>query len=116
MPMLKRLSLFLFLGAFAGATFAQSYPAKPVRLLAYSGGAIEGLMRFIGRDLQASWGQPLVIDNRPGANGMIAGDACAKAPPDGYTLCMVAPSFLVLPLTNASVPFDISKDFAPVTN
>ena len=96
--------------------FAQSYPSKPVRLLSYSGAAIETLMRVIGREMQNGWGQPLIIENRPGANGIIAGEACAHAPADGHTLCMVDRTFLSLPQTADQVPFDVYKDFAPVTN
>ena len=109
-------ALALTFSCLSGHVLAQGFPAKPIRLLAYSGGAVEALMRQVGQEMQANWGQPLVWDNRPGANGMIAGEACARANADGYTLCMVAPSFLVLPLTNVRVPFDLGKDFAPVTN
>src|SRR4051812_19642258 len=116
MSSFKHVALLLALSLFTGASFAQAYPAKPVRLISYSGAAIETLMRLIGHDMQATWGQPLVIENRPGASGVIAGEACAKAPADGYTLCMVDRSFMVLPLTIAKLPFDVNRDFAPVTN
>ena len=116
MPAIRRLALLLALLAFTSGVQAQAYPAKPVRLISYSGAAVEALMRLIGHDMQANWGQPLVIENRPGANGIIAGEACARAAADGYTLCMVDRSFLVLPLTVAKLPFDVNKDFAPVTN
>jgi tripartite-type tricarboxylate transporter receptor subunit TctC len=99
-----------------GNAIAQSYPSKPIRLLSYSGAAVEALMRLIGHDMQANMGQPLVIENRSGANGIIAGEACARAPADGYTLCMVDRSFVILPLTVAKLPFDVNRDFAPVTN
>src|SRR4051794_31881720 len=92
-----RIALLYVLVTFTGFASAQPYPAKPVRLISYSGAAIEALMRVIGHDMQGNWGQPLVIENRPGANGVIAGEACAKAAPDGYTLCMVDRSFMVLP-------------------
>ena len=116
MPAVRRITLIAALLIFTGAAHAQGYPAKPVRLITYSGAAVEALMRLIGHDMQANWGQPLVIENRPGANGIIAGEACARASADGYTLCMVDRSFLVLPLTVAKLPFDVNRDFAPVTN
>ena len=115
-PVVQKTLVAIVCALSLGAPFAQSYPTKPIRLLSYSGAAVEALMRLIGHDMQANMGQPLVIENRSGANGIIAGEACARAPADGYTLCMVDRSFVILPLTVAKLPFDVNRDFAPVTN
>jgi tripartite-type tricarboxylate transporter receptor subunit TctC len=98
------------------AAVAQSYPVKPVRLLSGSGGAVEGVIRQLTQEMAASFGQPIVIENRPGGAGIVAGDACAKSAPDGYTLCFVDRTFMVLPLLTSKLPFDVERDFEPVTN
>ena len=102
--------------AMAQSALAQTFPVKPIRLISGSGAAVEALMRQIGQEMQGGMGQPLVIENRPGGNGIIAGEACARATPDGYTLCMVDRTFPVLPLLASRLPFDVNKDFDPVTN
>jgi tripartite-type tricarboxylate transporter receptor subunit TctC len=85
-------SLLVAIGfALCGATgaAAQTYPAKPVRVVVPypAGGVVDGLMRSVGQQFTETVGQPLIIDNKPGANTIIALEACAKSPPDGYTLC-----------------------------
>ncbi len=106
----------LALGSPLQFAHAQGYPSTPIRLLPGSGVAVEVLMRQIGQEMQAGLGQPLVIEARPGGTGIIAGEACAKSAPDGYTLCLVDRTFPMLPLLMSHVPFDVSKDFDPVTN
>src|SRR5262249_32404220 len=64
--------------------------------------------------LERSLGQPFIVDNRPAASGIVGTDAAAKAPPDGYTLLMVASSFTVVPATNAKLPYDSERDLAPI--
>jgi tripartite-type tricarboxylate transporter receptor subunit TctC len=81
-----------------------------------AGGSIDIAARLIGQKLTESLGRPLLIDNRPGANGMIAGEAGAKAAPDGYTFLMTSPSTLTINQhVYQKVPYDALKDFAPVT-
>jgi tripartite-type tricarboxylate transporter receptor subunit TctC len=96
---------------------AQAYPAKPVRAIVPSGtaGTTNIAARAIAESLAASLGQPVIVDNRPGADGIIGMEACAKAAPDGYTLCFGQPAPLsIVPHVNAKLPYDPARDFAPV--
>jgi len=70
--------------------------------------------RAIGRKLSEAWGQPVVVENRPGAGGMIGTSAVAAAPPDGYTLLLISSTFTINPAIKKNMPFDTSKDFTPV--
>ncbi|MCC7487107.1 MAG: tripartite tricarboxylate transporter substrate binding protein [Burkholderiales bacterium] len=99
------------------STLAPAYPAKPVRLiLSYPpGGATDVLGRMLGRALSETWGVQVVPDNRPGASGAIGTNLCVKSPPDGYTMCMVAPAQATASRLSSNVPFDSLKDFAHVT-
>ena len=96
---------------------SQTYPTKPVRLiLSYPpGGATDALGRLLGRSLSDAWGVPVVADNRPGASGNIGTGVCVKSPPDGYTLCMVAPAQAMASRLSSNVPYDSLKDFSHVT-
>ncbi len=110
----------VFIGLFvvAGA-HAQQYPSKPVRLTTYAspGGGYDRLLRVIADDLGRAWGQPVIVENRPGAGGIIQAEACAKAAPDGYTICQFDRGQVsMLPHLYKKLPFDTAKDFAPVTN
>jgi tripartite-type tricarboxylate transporter receptor subunit TctC len=102
----------------AGAALAQAYPGKPVRLVVgYSvGGGNDLIARIVAARMQDKLGQPVVVDNKPGAQAMIAAELVAKSPPDGYTLLM-APSGLltVNPAVYARLPYAPEKDFAPVS-
>jgi len=99
------------------AAHAQPYPAKPIRIIVpYApGGTSDILARQIGPKLTEAWGQPVIVENKPGANGNVGADFVAKSPPDGYTLLLTDVGGLVI---SASVypklPFDPSKDFTPV--
>ena len=110
---------FAFLGFFiATAAFAQ-YPAKPIRVIAPfpPGGALDVVGRIIAPPLSQSLGQPVVIENRPGAEGAIGGDVVAKSAPDGYTLFLVSYTVLsALPNIRRNVPFDPIADFAPISS
>jgi tripartite-type tricarboxylate transporter receptor subunit TctC len=96
----------------------QSYPAKPVRfVIPYPpGGASDVTARILGAKLTDVWGQQVVIDNRPGANGIIALENVAKSAPDGYTILManVGPN-AINPVVYSKLPYDAIRDFAPVT-
>jgi tripartite-type tricarboxylate transporter receptor subunit TctC len=111
-----RTTLFaLLLGA--GTAVAQSYPTKPLRLVvaAGPGGTPDILARIIAPRLAEQVGQPVIVDNRPGATGNIGADVVAKAPRDGYTLLMATAVIAISPSFYRKLPFDPVKDLAPVT-
>lgn len=93
------------------------YPTKPVRVLVgfSPGGGTDVAVRIIGKKLSEIWNQQVVVDNRPGAGGLIAFDIVAKANPDGYTLLATSPSFAIQPGLAAKLPYDPIRDFAPIT-
>jgi len=108
------LSLFLCLPCFA----AQAWPEKAVRIVvAYPpGGGIDVMARQVAEKLSASWGQTVLVENRPGANTIIAADAVAKAPADGHTVLMTTDAtFSINPHLYAKLPYDAERDFVPVT-
>jgi tripartite-type tricarboxylate transporter receptor subunit TctC len=98
------------------AARAQTYPARQITLIVpfAAGGSNDMIGRVIGKKLSEIWGQPVVIDNRPGAGGVIGSSAVAAAAPDGYTLLLVSSTFTINPAIKKSMPFDTIKDFAPV--
>ena len=98
-------------------TRAQTYPAKPIRMLFgfAAGGAGDISARMLAQRLSEALGHNVVVENRPGAGGAIADDAVAKSPPDGYTLLYAAGSSSILPSIRAKLPYDIERDFAPVS-
>jgi len=95
---------------------AQPYPSKPVTLVIpfAAGGSNDIVGRAIGKNLAEAWGQPVLIDNRLGAGGVIGAAAVAGAKPDGYTLLLVSSTFTINPAIKKSMPFDTIKDFTPV--
>ena len=102
------------------AQFAQAqtdYPLKPIRIVIGTpvGGGSELMGRYVGQPLTAAWGQPVVIDARPGASGNIAAEHVAKAAPDGYTLYVPYGTHTTNPSLQAKVPYDPIKDFTPIT-
>jgi len=109
--------LALAASLFLSLAHAQPYPAKPIRIIVpYApGGTSDILARQIGPKLTEAWGQPVIVENKPGANGNVGADFVAKSAPDGYTLLLTDLGGLVI---SASVypklPFDPSKDFSPV--
>lgn len=92
------------------------YPAKPVRLIVpfAAGGPNDIMARVIAKRLSIDTGQPFVVDNKPGAGGMIGTDAVAKASPDGYTLGFISGPFTMTPALQAKMPYDTLKDLVPV--
>lgn len=102
----------------AGSSVAQVYPAKPVKMIMPypAGGPTDILGRLISQKLAESWGQNIVIDNRPGGAGMIGGTLAARSPPDGYTLYLGGITTLALaPFVQKNMPYDPLRDFQPVT-
>ncbi len=100
----------------AAAVNAQTYPDKPVRLIAGdAGGGGDLVARILVPGLGASLGQPVIVENRGGAGGIIAAQALVKATPDGHTVLLYGNGLWLLPLLRADVPFDPVRDFAPIT-
>jgi len=114
------ISLLAALVAMAGAAnvIAQNYPNRPVRLVVPfpPGGNVDVFSRVLFREVEKELGTNIVIDNRGGANGIIGADVVAKAAPDGYTILNTSFAFAVNPAILKKMPFDILKDFEPVTN
>jgi tripartite-type tricarboxylate transporter receptor subunit TctC len=101
----------------AGAAHAaQGYPGRPVRMIVpYSaGGATDIVMRIVAHRLPEILGQQVVVDNRPGAGGLIGTDTVAKSSPDGYTLLATSTPHVILPHLHKKIPFDALQDFAPI--
>jgi len=102
----------------AGAALAQpSYPSKPIRMVVPypAGGGTDTVGRMIGQRLSEAWGQPVVVDNKPGASGMLGNDTVAKAPADGYTVLLAITALIQSPSLYKRTPYDVAKDFTPVS-
>lgn len=120
---MKRRSLLQAAAALAGATtgaavFGQQYPNRPIRIVVPwpAAGVTDIVARTVGDRLGIELGQPVLIENRAGANGFIGTDLVAKAPPDGYTLLLVTTTtHVIAPNLYRKIPYDSIKDFAPVT-
>ena len=96
---------------------AQAWPERPVRMVIPfpPGGTLDKVGRMLAQRLQEQFGQTFVVDNRPGGNGVIGGDAVAKAAADGYTLLFNASTFVTAPMTMKSVPYKVQTDFVPIS-
>lgn len=101
----------------AGSAAAQKYPTKPVRMIVgfSAGGATDNVARFIAPKLSDALGEQVIIDNRPGASSMIAGEIVAKAPPDGHTVLMVTQTIMNAQMLQGKAHPDLVKDFAAVS-
>ena len=114
---MRKLLISLSLCAAASSSFAGGFPSKPLTLVVSvpAGGTIDAIARMVAKDLGDSLGEPVIVDNRGGANGTIAADYVRRAPADGHTILMLASSTLVLsPYVMGKLPFDPLKDLAPV--
>src|SRR4051812_17259378 len=102
---------------FAGAASAEDYPTHPIRLILgfAPGGSTDLVARVVGQKLSEAWNQQVVVDNRPGANGMIGADLVAKANPDGYSLLLSSIGPMAINASLYKMPYDIVNDFAPIT-
>lgn len=107
----------LLLAAACGSTFAQDYPTKPIRIiLGFSAGSTTDILaRTVGQKMNEAWGQPVLVDNRPSAGGVVASTAVATAAPDGYTLLVVSAGHAATAAMFAKLPFDPLNDFAGVS-
>ena len=120
MPQLRRrlLMALALLAVGVGTALAQAYPSRPIRIVvpfAAGAGVLDIMARLVGQHLGASLGQQVVIDNRPGAGGIVGAEVVAKAEPDGYTLLMGNTALVVSPYLYAKLPFEPLADFVPVT-
>ncbi|MDX3906196.1 MAG: tripartite tricarboxylate transporter substrate binding protein [Pigmentiphaga sp.] len=104
--------------AAAVAASAQAYPQRPVRVIVPypPGGTVDAVARVFADSLSQQLGQTFVVENRAGASGSIGSEAVARAPADGYTLLVNASTFAASPLLLKALPYDIHKDFTPITN
>lgn len=97
------------------AASAQAFPDRPVRLVVgFAPGGSDISARLVGQKLSELWGQPVVVDNRPGAAGNIGADAVAKASPDGYTILLLVNSYTINTSVYRNLGWDLLRDFAPV--
>src|SRR5258706_11152647 len=109
----------LLLAAFTTAAVAQGYPAKPIRIIVpfAPGGNVDVTARLVAPALQEALGQPVVVENKPGAAGTIGADFVVRSPADGYTLLMGSNStFSVAPALNPKNPYNPLNDFAPIAS
>ncbi len=107
------------IGPFGPSTVdAQTYPEKPIRIVVGypAGGGADTIARLLGRPLSTALGQPVIVENRSGADGMIGGAAVAKAEPDGYTLLLVSSSHTINVALKRKIPYDTLRDFVPISH
>jgi tripartite-type tricarboxylate transporter receptor subunit TctC len=117
---MKRCSFVLaaaLITVITGSAHAQNYPNRPIRVLVpfAAGGAVDTLARLLGAKLSEAVGQPVIIENRAGAGGNLASDVLAKSAPDGYTVLQTVNGISISPSLYKTLPFDVNKDFAAVT-
>jgi tripartite-type tricarboxylate transporter receptor subunit TctC len=108
-----------FVVSLTSASLAQTWPVHPIRLVVNfpPGGAADLLARLIGQSLSETFGQPVVVENKAGANGNLGGEAVARSAPDGYTLLMSSGSMVAInPYLYAKMPFDPAKDLVPIAS
>jgi len=110
-------TLFAVTLALLSVAAQAQYPNRPVRVVvAAATGGPDIVARVVAAELQAQMGQPFVVENQPGANGMVGANIVAKSAPDGYTLLVYSSGFVINPAVHKSMPYDTEKDFTPVTN
>src|SRR5258708_1414518 len=110
--------IFPLLLLFASLAFAQPFPSKPVKIVVPTtpGGATDAMSRSIGARLSEIWGQPVVVENKPGATQIIGGEYVAKSPPDGHTLIVSdAATFIMNPILHKNLSYDGLRAFTPIT-
>jgi len=118
MNALMRIALSIFAAACSSAASAQNYPERPIRMIVSiaAGSVTDVIMRGAVQELQPRLGQPIIIENRGGAAGILGGQACAQAAPDGYTICVIYHNTLSYnPLLFSKLPYNADTDFVPIT-
>src|SRR5215471_381296 len=118
MPLSRRALILLALAGASSAARGQSWPSRPLRIVvpfAAGAGVPDIMARLVGRHLAEALGQQVVIDNRPGAGGIVGAEVVAKAGPDGYTLLMGNTALVVAPYLYTKLPFDPLADFVPIS-
>src|SRR6201747_3255823 len=111
-------ALAVVVAAVTGVAWADpGFPSKPVHIFVpyAAGGGVDVLTRTLGEVVSKQWGQSVLVENRPGAGGVIASQAVATSAPDGYTLIMVASGHATNPFLYPKIPYDTFKDFTPVS-
>jgi tripartite-type tricarboxylate transporter receptor subunit TctC len=95
---------------------AEDYPVRPIRIVLpfAAGGAVDIISRLLGEKMTAAWGQPVIIDGKPGAGGIVATNVVAKSPGDGYTLLMTTANLTINPSLHKDLPYDTQRDLVPV--
>ena len=103
--------------ATGGPARAQSFPTRPVHIFVpyAAGGGVDILARTLGDVVSRQWGQAVVVENRPGAGGVVASQALTQAAPDGYTLIVVASGHATNPFLYPKLPYDTFKNFTPIS-
>ncbi|MDI1262436.1 MAG: tripartite tricarboxylate transporter substrate binding protein [bacterium] len=116
-PMIRSVLAATALVLAASSATAQTFPTKPVRILVpyAAGGAVDVLARTVGQSLAKTWGQQPVVENRPGAGGIVASQALTQSPPDGYTLILVASGHPLNQFFYPKLPYDTFKDFTAIS-
>lgn len=109
----SRLAVGIVMAALAAAAAGQDYPAKPIRFIVGPGPDV--LARIVGQKLTDAWGQQILVDQRPGAGGIIAADTVSKSPADGYTMLLSTGTYTTIPSLYKKVPYDFVRDLQPVT-
>ena len=111
------LSLALTIAAAGGVAHAQTYPTKPIRMInPFSpGGSLDLVARLLAKTMSADLGQPVIVENKPGAGGTIGVEQVAKSPPDGYALLIVQSSISINPTLQRKIGYDPVRDFAPIS-
>lgn len=117
MSIVIRMLMVIAYASVSALAQAQEYPARIVRIVVPypAGGGLDALARAIGQPFFKASGRPVLVDNKPGANGMIGVEYVAKSAPDGYTLLLTESAFVVNPSLYSKVPYDPFGDFAPIT-
>ncbi|OGA38890.1 MAG: hypothetical protein A3G24_07840 [Betaproteobacteria bacterium RIFCSPLOWO2_12_FULL_62_13] len=107
----------VFFGAVATAVASQNYPTKPIRMIVpfVAGGSYDAIARLVAQPMSEEWKQQIVVDNRPGATGIIGTELAARAAPDGYTIAMFGGNQTLNPVVRSKLPYDMLRDFAPIT-